>query len=94
MSSFIRSPKDFWSAYHSLTPTRMRIPHTLTNGAATAESLTSKANLLNTYFSSCFSTQASTCAPAIASSSLPKLSTILCSEEEVVDLLCSLKVKT
>ena len=29
MSSLIRSPKDFWSMYHSLSPNRERIPHTL-----------------------------------------------------------------
>ena len=55
MSSLIRSPKQFWSAYHSLMPNRERIPHTLTYGTISAESPTAKANLLNSYFSSCFS---------------------------------------
>ena len=96
MSSLICSPKEFWSAYHSLMPNRMWIPHTLTNGTATAELVTSKANLLNSYFSSCFSTppsHASTCAPTTAPNSHPELSTIECTEE-VVNLLLSLKVKT
>ena len=43
-------------------------------------------NLLNSYFFSCFSTQASTFAPAIVPSFLSELSTIQCLEEEVVDL--------
>ena len=96
MSSLIRSPREFWSAYHSLTPNRRRIPHNLTNGTITAESLTSKANLLNSYFSSCFTNQpnyASASTPPASSSSLPDLSTIQCTEE-VEKLLCSLKVKT
>ena len=97
MSSLIRSPKEFWSVYHSLMPKRERIPHNLTNGNITAESLTSKANLLNSYFSSCFTTpsnHASFSTPTASSSSHPKLSTIQCTEEEVEKLLCSLKVKT
>ena len=49
------SPKYLWSVYHSLFPNRQRIPHLLSNGPTTAESPTSKANLLNTYFASCFS---------------------------------------
>ena len=43
MSSLIRTPKDFWSVYHSLTPNRERIPHTLTHSTVTAESLMSMA---------------------------------------------------
>ena len=52
MSSLIRSLREFWSVYHSLVPNRGRTPHNLTNhnGTITAESLTSKANLLNSYF--------------------------------------------
>ena len=60
------------------------------------ESLTSKANLLNSYFSSCF-TNPPNYAPAstspASSSSHPELSTIQYTEE-VEKLLCSLKVKT
>ena len=54
MTSLIWSPKQFWSAYHSLMPNCECIPHTLTNGIITAESPTAKANLLNFYFCSCF----------------------------------------
>ena len=78
-------------------PNRECIPHNLTNGTITAESLTSKDNLLNSYFSSCFTTppnHASTSTPPTPSSSHPELSTIQCTEEEVEKLLCSLKVKT
>ena len=96
MSSLIRSPSQFWSVYHSMSPNRERIPHTLTNGTVTAESPTSKANLLNSYFSSCFATSNPTAPPPPmpTTSHHPELSTVHCSEEEVQDLLSSLKVKT
>ena len=51
---FIRTLKQFWSMYHSLTPNQECIPHSLTNGVLTASSPTSKANLLNLFFVSCF----------------------------------------
>ena len=97
MSASIRSPKQFWSMYHSLTPNRERIPHTLSNGTISVESPTSKANLLNSFFSSCFS--AAPCDESLPitsppSSIHPELSNIQCTDDEVDGLLCSLKTKT
>ena len=43
MSASIRTPKQFWSMYHSLTPNRREhISQTLSNGTVTANSPTSK----------------------------------------------------
>ena len=95
MSSLIQSPRQFWSVYHSLTPNCERIPHTLTNGTITAESPTAKANSLNSYFSSCFTTpQSHISSPVPPASHHPELFTIECTQEEVEKLLCSLRVKT
>ena len=94
-STLIRSSKDFWSVYHSLTPNRERLPHSLTNGSVSAVSPKSKENLLNSYFSSCFNTPPLS-VPSLGSSRSfhPTLSSIECTEEEVVDVLRSLKLKT
>ena len=97
MTSLIWSPKQFWSAYHSLMPNCEYIPHTLTNGTITAESPTAKANLLNSYFCSCFtipSSHTSTSALSTPLCSHPDLSTIECTQAEVEKLLCSLSFKT
>ena len=92
MSSSIRSPKQLWSLYHSLDPNCECIPHLQTNGTITAESLSSKANLLNCFFYSYFSSQSST-SYEFSPSYHPELSNIECSEE-VERLLCSLETKT
>ena len=54
MSTTIQTPKEFWSTHNSLYPSRERIPHVLRNGSIST-SPSSKANLLNSFFSSCFS---------------------------------------
>ena len=97
MSSLIQSPKQFWSAYHSLMPNRERIPHTLTYSTISAEFPTAKANLLNSYFFSCFSippSQTSAPAPPTPLCSFSDLSTIECTQVELETLLSSLRVKT
>ena len=53
ISSLIQSPKQFWYVFHSLMPNH-ECTHTLTNGSISAESPTANANLLNSYFSNCF----------------------------------------
>ena len=96
MSSMIHTPKQFWSTYHSLTPNKERIPHILTDGTTTAESAVAKANLLNTFFASCF-THPNPCKeppPLHSPISPPDLPCIQCSEEEVAHLLRTLKAKT
>ena len=91
----IRSPKQFWSLYHSLTPNRQRIPSTLNDGYVTIESATCKANLLASHVSSCFS-QSSHNSNCRCSSSTPcesGLSSVTCTSDEVHNHLCTLKTK-
>ena len=52
--SKIRSPKDFWSAYHKLSPKHNRIPEDLSYLSQIARDPKEKANLLNNFFCSCF----------------------------------------
>ena len=77
MTSLIRTPKQFWSGYHSLMPNHEGIPHTLTNGIITVGSLTAKANLLNSCFCRCFTIPSS-------HTSTPTLSTPLCSHPDLI----------
>ena len=55
LSSNLSSPKDFWSAYHKLAPKKDRIPVDLKLNSVSASSSIQKANLLNKFFSTCFS---------------------------------------
>ena len=55
LSSLIKSPKQSWSLYYSLSPNKKRTPPTLSDNTTIAESLTSKANLLVSQFSPCHS---------------------------------------
>ena len=52
LSSLVKTPKEFWSAYHSLL---QRIPAMLSNGSVTVESIASKCELLNCHFAKVFS---------------------------------------
>ena len=52
LSSLVKTPKELWSAYHSLLHNRQCIPAMLSNGSVTAESTTSKCELLNCHFAS------------------------------------------
>ena len=49
LSSLVRTPRKFWSAYYSLRPNRQRIPVHLSNGPVTAESVQNKCDLLNSF---------------------------------------------
>ena len=94
MSASVRTPREFWAMYHSLSPNRERIPQVLTNGTVSASSPTSKANLLNSFFSSCFSDNRDSSDTSCPPPGSLVLSHIQCSEDEVEELLCSLKTKT
>ena len=96
LSSRIRSPKDFWSAYHKLSPKHHRIPVNLSYLSQIARDPSEKANLLNHFFCSCFNdnTPSMSPTPNPAPSDTPTLSTISCSEEEVFHLLSTYKTRT
>ena len=87
LSALIRSPKQFWSLYHSLTPNRQRIPATLSDGTVTVESATSKANLLASHFSTCFSQSSHNnncqCCSLSTMACEPGLSSVTCTTHEV-----------
>ena len=105
LSSLIKSPKQFWSLYYSLSPNKQRIPSILSDGTTTATSVASKANLLVSHFSACFS-HVTPLDPDPDPDPNPDpdpdspptyqegLSTITCSPDEVHKLLRTMKVKT
>ncbi|XP_064390046.1 uncharacterized protein LOC135337956 [Halichondria panicea] len=84
----------FWSTYHALSPTKQRIPHTLTNGTITADSPFSKANLLNTHFTSCLSNTTDVLSSPWDAPVSPSLDSISCSPDQVLSLLSRTKLKT
>ena len=93
-SSFVRSPRQFWSAYYSLQPNCQRIPVHLKNGPITADSPQSKCDLLNSCFISAFSPISSVPSQTTLTQEFPRLDTISCSSEDVCQLLNSLPSKT
>ena len=98
LSTAIRSFRDFWVSYHKLSPKRQHTATDLKYNSHTASISIRKANLLNQFFKSCFtsSTQplcADTNQPQASRSGTP-LSNISCSQEEVLDLLYTYKLKT
>lgn len=54
LSKGMRSPKDFWKIYKSLTKVTSSLLSNLTGGLTTASSPVEKVNMLNQFFSSCF----------------------------------------
>ena len=94
LSSLVRTPRKFWSAYYSLRPNRQRIPVHLSNGPVTAESVQNKCDLLNSFFASTFSHCLPVSPQTIAAQSLPALESISCSSEDVRKLLTSMSSKT
>ena len=94
LASNLSSQKDFWSAYHKLAPRKDRIPVDLKLTSRTASTSTQKANLLNKFFSSCFSTSPNPPVLDSPTESTPCLSNISCTQEEVQKLLASQKLNT
>ena len=92
----LRSLKQFWSVYHSLSPNRQRIPQILNNGNVSVESSVSKANLFVLHFLSCFTRPPPSVGhdPPLPPANEAGLSSVSCSPEEVHKLLSTLKMKT
>lgn len=63
LSSKVSQPKDFWTALRKLSPKQDRIPFDLHLNNTTASATLDKANLLNNYFSSCFTPATNTLSP-------------------------------
>ena len=85
-----RDSKKFWKAVKFLNKKSKSVP-TLTLGDATATTDYQKANLLNSFFHSCFNTSLLPIASSKETHSTPPTE-FLCTEEEVFDLLSSLDV--
>ena len=94
LSTNFQSLKQFWSVYHSLSINHQRIPPLLTNCSHTVESPYAKANMLNSYFISNFSTNSNLPSSMPSSPAVSTLSEISCSSAEVYQLLKCLKIKT
>ena len=91
LSTNLRSPKQFWSAYHSLSTNYQHVPRLLTNGSHTVESPSAKANMLNSYFTSNFSTGSNLPSTTPSPTAIPTLSEISCSNAEFYQLLKSFR---
>ena len=85
-----KDPKKFWKAVKFLNKKQKSIP-TLTLGDTTASTDREKANLLNSFFHSCFNTSHLPISSPAESSIVSPIE-FLCTEEEVFDLLVSLDV--
>ena len=79
LSTNFQSLKQFWSVYHSLSINHQRIPPLLTNCSHTVESPYAKANMLNSYFISNFSTNSNLPSSMPSSPAVSTLSEISCS---------------
>lgn len=91
-----KSPKQFWKIYKLLNITNSTIP-TLVHGDTTAQTNVQKAEMLNSFFETCFNKSLSPVKNIntdfrIPTSSDTFLSTLLCSEEKISDLLSFLDV--
>ena len=85
-----RDPKKFWKAIKCLNKKPNSMP-TLTLGDTTAVTESEKANLLNSYFHSCFNKSHTPITPSACLRFSPAAD-LLCSEDEVFDLLATLDV--
>ena len=89
-----KNPKKFWKAMKCLNKSQCSIP-TLSHGDATVQTDIGKADLLNSFFSSCYNLSHSPLVPSeYQNSQSPQEcpEEILCNEEEVYQLLSSLDV--
>ena len=98
LSTTIRSPCDFWASYRKLSPKNQRISTDLKYNSFTASTSANKANLLNQFFNSCFTSPttppSTNFLQSLVNNSGPVLSNVSCSQSEVLELLSSYKLKT
>ena len=91
----LNSPRDFWSAYNKLSPSKNRTPAELKNNNSTATTSLEKADMLNSAFASFFTSPTASCStPEEMSTPNCSLSDIECTQEEVHHLLSSCKPNT
>ena len=90
----LRTPRDFWSQLHKLNPKHTRTPASLNHSGTKASTPTKKANLLNNFFTSCFTKNDALPHINFPSPPSPMLSTVTCSHDEVLKLLSTHKINT
>ncbi len=94
LSKQLKTLKDFWSSYRSITREYHRVPHEMSNGSHTATSTLGKATLLNDQFASHF-TPAASVHPSLPPPhrSRPTLSSLCCTSGDVLGVLRSMRPK-
>ena len=90
----LQTPRDFWSQYHKFNPKHSRTPPSLNHMGSKASSPTSKANLLNNFFASCFTEPQRQHSCSFPQPPSPTLSSVTCTHDEVFKLLSTHKVNT
>lgn len=94
MSSHLKDSNQFWGAYRSISTSFSRVPPTLTNGKTTVTTTLEKTTMLNSHFSSFFNNSSSQITtPPEPEQDIPILSTIQCSDEEVLQIIGGLRTK-
>lgn len=79
--------------YKSATNDYKQILSSLTRGETTAITLPDQARMLNNQFSLCFTSPTTWTPPATSPSDCPTLSSLTCTEEEVLDILGTMRPK-
>lgn len=99
LTKSVNDPHDFWKAYNHLTNSNNKIPSTLSHEGRSVTSPSEKAEMLNNFFSSCFSTSSPPLVPpttvstvATASNSQNTLlSQLSCSDMDVLQAISTMK---
>ena len=94
LSSKLLSHRDFWSAYHKLSPKKDRIPVDLDHNNTKATSSSQKDNLLNYFFSTLFSPLSAFKPKDNSPSGGTSLTSVTCSHQEILELLSTHKLHT
>ena len=87
LASQLKSPRDFWSAYHCLTKVYKRVPSKVSRGLESATTDTGKASLINDHFVSCFAPETKLPVVPAAGSHPTSISDLTCSSLDVLELI-------
>ena len=89
----IKSPRDFWKAYHSLTKTPSHMPSEMSLGDRSSSSTEGKAEMFNEFFTSCFN-ESSPSSSTIPPDSPNVLSELEFTEGDVAQAIARLRPDT
>lgn len=93
IASKVRSPRDFWKNYHSLTKSRPSLPEVMTHNGSSSSSSCRKAEMFNNFFVSCFNQPCHPPPPAIPETD-DRLQVLVCSPEDVAGVIKRLRPDT